>query len=75
MPARCAEGSICMSFIAELKRRNVLRVAAAYFVMSWLLLQIGNVLFDFLDVPDWAGKLLVAFLAIGLVPALVFSWA
>ena len=51
---------------AELKRRNVVRVAAAYVILSWLLLQIGDVLFNFLEVPDWAGKLLVALLAIGL---------
>lgn len=58
----------------ELKRRNVFRVAAAYIVLSWLLLQVGDVVFDFLDVPDSAGRILIALLALGLIPALLFSW-
>ncbi|MDX1430367.1 MAG: hypothetical protein R3282_08770, partial [Rhodothermales bacterium] len=63
-----------MSLIAELKRRNVFRVAAAYLVLSWLLLQVGDVVFDFLDVPDSAGRILIALLGIGFIPVLVFSW-
>jgi len=63
-----------MSLFAELKRRNVVRVAAAYLVISWLLLQVSDVLFEALAVPEWATKLLIAFLILGLLPALVFSW-
>ncbi len=64
-----------MSFITELKRRNVFRVAAAYVVLSWLLLQMGDILFQALFLPEWSIKLLVALLALGLVPTVVFSWA
>ncbi|MDX1572186.1 MAG: hypothetical protein R3200_17010, partial [Xanthomonadales bacterium] len=62
------------NLLTELRRRNVIRVAGAYLVLSWLLLQIGEVTFDFLDVPDWAGKLLIAFLGIGFIPVVIFSW-
>ncbi len=60
-----------MSFFAELKRRSVVRVAAAYLVISWLLLQVSDVLFEALAVPEWATKLLIAFLVLGLLPALI----
>jgi TolB-like protein/tetratricopeptide (TPR) repeat protein len=63
-----------MNLFDELKRRNVLRVAAAYLVLSWLLLQVGDVLFEALDVPDWGLKLLIGLLAIGLAPVVIFSW-
>jgi TolB-like protein/Flp pilus assembly protein TadD len=64
-----------MSLFEELKRRNVLRVAAAYGVVSWLVLQIADILFDFLQVPDSAGKILLVILLLGFIPVLVFSWA
>ena len=64
-----------MSLFGELKRRNVLRVGAAYGVVSWLLLQIADVLFDFLQVPGSAGKILLVILLLGFIPVLVFSWA
>ena len=59
----------------ELRRRNVVRVGIAYVVVAWVLLQIGDVVFDFLEVPAWAGRLLIAFLALGLPIALVLAWA
>jgi adenylate cyclase len=64
-----------MSFITELKRRNVIRVGVAYLVACWLLLQIVDVLVPILDLPDWVGKLVFLVLVVGLIPALVFSWA
>jgi TolB-like protein/Tfp pilus assembly protein PilF len=64
-----------MSFFNELKRRNVFRVAIAYVVASWLLLQIADVLVPMLGLPEWAGKLIFLFLLIGFVPALIFAWA
>ncbi|NOR18565.1 MAG: adenylyl cyclase, partial [Xanthomonadales bacterium] len=64
-----------MSFFNELKRRNVIRVGVAYMVAAWLLLQIVDVLVPILDLPDWVGKLVFLFLAIGLIPALIISWA
>ena len=63
------------SFLEELKRRNVVRVGLAYLVMAWLVLQMGEVVFDLLEVPTWAGKLLIAFLLLGLPIALFFAWA
>lgn len=61
--------------IAELKRRSVFRVALAYAVTAWVLLQMGDIAFDFLEVPAWAGKLLITFLALGLPIALILAWA
>jgi TolB-like protein/thioredoxin-like negative regulator of GroEL len=63
-----------MSLFTELKRRNVFRVAAAYAVLSWLLLQVADTLGDTLGLPDWSGKLVLMLLAIGFVPAVIFAW-
>jgi TolB-like protein/cytochrome c-type biogenesis protein CcmH/NrfG len=63
------------SFFAELKRRNVYKVAAAYLVVSWLLIQAASILFPTFDAPASAMKTLVVFLAIGFPIALAFSWA
>ena len=62
-------------FIAELKRRKVFRVTIAYLVVAWLLLQLGEILFEFLEVPTWAGKLLLVLLSLGLPAAIVLAWA
>ena len=64
-----------MSFFAELKRRNVLRVGIAYIVGSWLLLQLTDVLSQLLDLPDVVGRVIVLLVAIGLPVALFFAWA
>ncbi len=64
-----------MSFFAELKRRNVVRVGIAYVIAAWLLLQLTDVLVELLGLPDTAGKLVVLLLIIGFVPALIFAWA
>ena len=63
------------SLFQELKRRNVFRVAAIYMVVSWLLMQVGDVMFPALRLPDWTSTLLAAFLILGLPLALVFAWA
>jgi adenylate cyclase len=63
------------SFFAELKRRNVYKVAVAYAVVSWLLIQIATQVFPFFEVPNWAVRLVVLLLIIGLPAALIFSWA
>ena len=60
---------------AELMRRNVIRVGIAYLVAGWVVLQIADVLIDFLEMPDWSGKLLVLILALGFPLALIFAWA
>ena len=59
----------------ELKRRNVVRVGIAYVIVGWLLLQLADVLGDLLQLPDWAGKLVVFLLVLGFPIALVFAWA
>lgn len=63
------------SLIEELKRRNVFRVAIIYVVVSWLLMQIGDVMFPALRLPDWTTTLLVAFLLLGFPLVIVFAWA
>jgi hypothetical protein len=61
--------------LTELKRRKVFRVAMAYLLVAWVLLQVGDIVFDFLEVPDWAGKLLLILLILGLPVALLLAWA
>jgi TolB-like protein len=63
-----------MSFLAELRRRNVIRIAALYLVGAWLAMQVAATLLPIFDTPAWVLKALVVLLAIGFVPALVFSW-
>ncbi len=63
-----------MSFISELKRRNVVRMAVLYAVAAWVVLQIADVLFDQLGVPPWAFRLVLGLLILGFPLALIFSW-
>ena len=64
-----------MSFFAELKRRNVVRVAVVYLVASWFVMQVADVCVSLLELPAWTGKFVFLLLLVGFVPALVFSWA
>ena len=64
-----------MSLFNELKRRNVFRVTAAYVVVSWLLLQVGDVVFEALELEASANRLLMAIVLLGLIPTILFSWA
>ena len=64
-----------MSFIAELKRRNVVRVAVAYLAAAWLLIQIADTVFPAYGLPQAALPVLITLLAIGLIPVVVISWA
>lgn len=64
-----------MPFFAELKRRNVVRVGIAYVVAGWLLAQVGEFAAGYLGAPDWALKIFVLFLILGLPMVLVFAWA
>lgn len=61
-------------FLAELKRRNVFRMAGLYLVGAWLLVQIAETLLPIFHTPDWVLQTLVVLLALGFLPALVFSW-
>src|SRR3954462_12892280 len=62
------------TFFAELKRRNVVRMAGLYLVGAWLLTQVASTLLPAFDAPGWALRTLVVSLAIGFIPALIFSW-
>jgi hypothetical protein len=63
-----------MRLIAELTRRNVLRVAVAYLVGSWLLIQVSDILFAAFVFPAWTMRALIIALAIGLPVTLLVSW-
>jgi TolB-like protein/Flp pilus assembly protein TadD len=63
------------NFFAELKRRKVYRVAVAYAVLSWLLIQIATQTFPFFEIPTWAVRLVVILLALGFPVALLLAWA
>ncbi len=64
-----------MGFFNELKRRNVFRVGIAYTVAAWLLLQVTDIVFPRIGLPDTAITLVIALLGIGFIPALIFAWA
>ena len=60
---------------AELKRRNVYKVAVAYAVGAWLLIQVATQVFPFFEVPNWVVRLVVLLLIVGFPIALSLSWA
>ena len=62
-------------FFAELKRRNVYKVAVAYGVVAWLLIQIATQVFPFFEIPNWAVRLVVLLVVIGFPIALMIAWA
>jgi adenylate cyclase len=62
-------------FFAELRRRNVYKVAIAYGVVAWLLMQIASQIFPFFDIPNWGVRLVVLLLVIGFPVALILAWA
>jgi TolB-like protein/Tfp pilus assembly protein PilF len=64
-----------MSLFNELKRRNVFRVATAYVVAAWLILQVTDIILNNVEAPDWAFWLIVLILSIGLIFVVGFSWA
>ena len=64
-----------MSFFAELKRRNVVRVGIAYVIVGWILAQIAEFAAANFGAPDWVLKIFVVFLILGLPLALLFAWA
>src|ERR1044072_2602811 len=64
-----------MNVFSELKRRNVYKVAAAYAVIGWLLVQVATQVFPFFDIPNWAVRLVVLAIVIGFPIALVIAWA
>ena len=63
------------SFLAELKRRNVYKVAVAYPVVSWLLIQAASIFFPAFDAPPWVMKIFIIVIIFGFPVAFIFSWA
>ena len=63
------------TFLAELKRRNVYKVAIAYGVVAWLLMQVASQIFPFFEIPNWTVRLVVLLLIIGFPVALILAWA
>jgi TolB-like protein len=64
-----------MNFFSELKRRNVYKVAVAYAVVAWLLLQAASIFFPAFDAPPWVMKIFIIVIIFGFPVALIFSWA
>ena len=63
-----------MSLFTELKRRNVLRVAAAYLVVGWLLTEVLTTILPTLGAPNWVANAVILSFAFGFIPAVVLSW-
>ena len=62
-------------FFGELKRRNVYKVAVAYAVVAWLLMQVASQIFPFFEIPNWVVRLVILLLVIGFPIALIIAWA
>ena len=62
------------NFFAELKRRNVIRMAGLYLVGAWLLTQVASTILPMFGTPEWLPRTIVILLAIGFIPALIVSW-
>jgi TolB-like protein len=64
-----------LSFIEELKRRKVIRVAITYGVVGWVIIQVAAATFEGFGIPDWAFRFVVLMLLLGFPIALIFAWA
>src|SRR3989449_4197514 len=63
------------TFFGELKRRNVYKVAVAYAIVGWLLVQVATQVFPFLEIPNWVVRFVIVLVAAGFPIALVIAWA
>ena len=61
-------------FIAELKRRKVIRIAIAYLAVGWVILQVGSMVIPAFNIPAWTLRLLVLLVVLGLPLTLVLAW-
>jgi len=68
-------GNTIVSLFEELKRRNVFRVAAAYLITGWVLLQVADLVLQNIHAPDWVIQVFMLALGIGFPVALIFAWA
>src|SRR5438874_5412120 len=70
-----SDGTNSGNFFAELKRRNVYKVAIAYAIVAWLLIQAASILFPTFEAPAWVMKVFVTAIILGFPVALIFAWA
>ena len=63
-----------MSLVAELKRRNVFRVATAYLVVGWLLTEVLTTVLPTVGAPEWISRAVILAFALGFIPAVALSW-
>ena len=64
-----------MSFVEELKRRNVVRVGVAYGIAAWVLLQVADLVLEAIEAPSWVLQALMLIVGLGFIAALVIAWA
>ncbi len=64
-----------MSFFGELRRRNVVKVAVAYAIVGWLLIEVASTVFPIVQLPDWTVTFLTMLILFGFPIALILSWA
>jgi TolB-like protein/Tfp pilus assembly protein PilF len=64
-----------LSFFDELKRRNVFKVALAYIVMAWLVMQVADVILNNIEAPGWVFEVILLLLGIGFLFSMFFAWA
>ena len=62
------------NFFTELKRRNVIRMAGLYLIGAWLVVLVAGTVLPMFGAPEWLPRTIVVLLAIGFVPAVIFSW-
>src|SRR6266513_1942996 len=70
-----SDGTNSGNFFAELKRRNVYKVAIAYAIVAWLLIQAASILFPTFEAPAWVMKVFATAIILGFPVALIFAWA
>lgn len=70
-----SDGTNSDNFFSELKRRHVYKVAVAYAVVAWLLIQAASILFPTFEAPTWVMKVFVSAIILGFPVALIFAWA
>src|SRR5438046_10679779 len=77
VPARCGKSKAVnpKNFFGELKRRNVYKVAVAYAVVGWLVIQAASIILPTFEAPPWILKVVIFVLIIGFPVALIFAWA
>lgn len=63
-----------MSLLAELKRRNVIRMAGLYLVGAWLIAQVAETILPAFEVPNWVMRAILIVLALGFLPAMAVAW-